>query len=406
VSGRSWLLCSAVALTAVAAVESLRASGRMAGGLDVAVPLEREAFRAAYSLDFDHAVALGRRSVEMAPSESSAHRTLASMLWFDLLFWRGTITIDQYLAGLGKGADSLPKPPEAMVAEYTAELAQSIQIATARLKASDHDADARYDLGAAYALQATYQASVDGSVMAGFRSARRAYDAAETVLESQPQRGGALLIVGTYRYIVSGLSLPARLFAYVVGFGGGKERGIAMVESAARDPESHVDASVALVLIYAREKRHRDALRVLRQLEPEFPRNRLFVLEEGSAAIRAGDAAAADAALSRGIEMLDTDDRPRFPGESALWHYKRGKARVMLNRPMDALDDLQLALADDPAGWIKGRVHVELGRIDDRANRRAAAISHYRTAKELCSAAGDSACVADADRGLRAPGTP
>ena len=45
------------------------------------------------------------------------------------------------------------------------------------------------------------------------------------MLELEPQRKDAGLIVGTYRYIVAALSLPLRLVAYMAGFGGGKEQG-------------------------------------------------------------------------------------------------------------------------------------------------------------------------------------
>ena len=62
-------------------------------------------------------------------------------------------------------------------------------------------------------------------MLAGFRAARRAYDEHERVLDLDPSRKDAGLIVGTYRYLVSTLSLPMRMMAYVAGFGGGRERG-------------------------------------------------------------------------------------------------------------------------------------------------------------------------------------
>ena len=40
-----------------------------------------------------------------------------------------------------------------------------------------------------------------------------------------PQRVDAGLIVGTYRYLVASLVLPARWLAYMAGFGGDKEKG-------------------------------------------------------------------------------------------------------------------------------------------------------------------------------------
>ena len=81
------------------------------------------------------------------------------------------------------------------------------------------------------------------------------------MLQLDPSRKDAGLIVGTYRYIVSTLSTPLRMMAYVAGFGGGRERGIQMLqETAAAGGENRTDAMFALVLVYNRERRYDDAL--------------------------------------------------------------------------------------------------------------------------------------------------
>src|SRR5439155_8773915 len=122
-------------------------------------------------------------------------------------------------------------------------------------------------LGTAVGLQASYVASVEGRLMAGFRAARRSYEAEETVLELDPNRKEAGLVVGTYRYLVSTLSLPMRLMAYAVGFGGGKEHGLRMIEETVEaGRENRTDAEFALVLLYNRERRYDDALRLLDDL--------------------------------------------------------------------------------------------------------------------------------------------
>ena len=86
-------------------------------------------------------------------------------------------------------------------------------------------------------MQASYLASVEGSITSALMSARNAFNAQEEVLSRDPKRSAAGVVVGTYRYVVSGLALPSRMFAYIVGFGGGKEEGIRLLETAARDPD-------------------------------------------------------------------------------------------------------------------------------------------------------------------------
>ena len=66
----------------------------------------------------------------------------------------------------------------------------------------------------------------------------------------------------------SSFSVPLRMMAYIAGFGGGREEGLAMMEAAAsHSSDAQTDARFALVIIYNRERRYTDALRVLGDLE-------------------------------------------------------------------------------------------------------------------------------------------
>jgi tetratricopeptide (TPR) repeat protein len=291
------------------------------------------------------------------------------------------------------------RPPPELDAEFKREVAKAIELSERRTAAAPSDPQAHYDLGAAVGLQASYIASVEGRLLAGFKAAKRSYEEQERVLELDPKRKDAELIVGTYRYIVSTLSLPMRLMAYVAGFGGGKERGLTMIEEAAATPgENRTDAQFALVLLYNREQRYDAAMRTLDDLRRQYPRNRLIVLEAGATAARAGRAAEADTRLTEGIEALARDRRPRMPGEEALWHYKRGLARVMLGRREEALADLRVALSPDAAGWVQGRAHVELAKLAQQQGDKTTRQREADAAIALCDKNGDPICVADAKK--------
>jgi tetratricopeptide (TPR) repeat protein len=277
-----------------------------------------------------------------------------------------------------------------------------VELAEKRVAARPKDPQARYDLGAAVGVQASYVASIEGKLLAGFRSARRAYSEHERVMELDPARKDAWVTVGTYRYIISTLSAPMRVMAYVAGFGSGKERGIKMLEeTAAAGGESATDARFALVLLYNREKRYDEALRSLQELRRLHPRNRLVVLEAGSTSLRAGRAAQADAFLTEGLELLAKSTGPRIPGEETLWRYKRGAARTELGRLDDAAADLKVAIGANAQTWVQGRARVELARIALRRGNRAAAASEVRQAETLCQQGNDQPCVDDARNLLR-----
>jgi tetratricopeptide (TPR) repeat protein len=364
--------------------------------------LRQKAVLLAYSHEHDEAIVLLRRAVAIAPDNPAAHRNLASVLWLKMLFGRGAVTVDHYLGSFSRARVDLQKPPAELDAEFRSHVARAIQLAEAKTASHPRDPQGFYDLGAAVGLHASYIATVEGKLMAGFRAAQRAYDAHEKVMELDASRKDAGLIIGTYRYIVSTLSLPMRMMAYVVGFGGGRERGISMLEETSRaGGDSRTDALFALILVYNREKRYDDALRVLEELRRLYPRNRLVVLEAGSTALRAGRHDQAVRMLSEGLRMLPADASRRIPGEEALWRYKRGAALAALKQVEPALTDLRAATAPDAQPWVHGRARVELARLALARGDRSTATNEASQAQTLCEKGRDPVCVDAAKQLLR-----
>jgi tetratricopeptide (TPR) repeat protein len=391
------IICGAItaALVATPVMGRQASDGAAATGrVDAATAaLVERAYDAAFNLDHDEAIALARQAVSRAPGAAASRRALASVLWMKILFVRGSVTVDHFMSGMSAAQKHLPEPPAALDDELRAELARSLELAEARVEAEPASVDARYDVGAAYALRASYTASIEGSLRAAFQSARHAFNAQEAVLEADPGHPSANVVVGTYRYLVSSLGLATRWLAYVAGFGGGKERGIGMIEQALESGgEATVEAGTALLLIYSREGRHADAYGVASRLADRYPRNRLFVLEAGAAAVRAGLAGHAETVLTRGLGRLDRDPRPKVPGERAVWLHQRGLARLQQNRRDAAEADFRAALSNGATGWLRGRVHMALGKLHDLAGRRADAQAAYRQARGICEALDDTVC--------------
>ncbi len=363
-----------------------------------------QAYRAAYNLDRETALDIARRAVADYPEASKAHRTLAAILWLQALFHRGALTVDHYTGGITTSSLDLPPAPEAITRQFRDTINEAIRLAEQAVQKRPDDPDALYDLGAAYGLQASWTASVEGSVRRAFSPARRAFNLQERVLELHPDRRAAGAIVGTYRYAVARMRLPSRLLAYVAGFGGGREQGVALLEAAATPgSESRFEAQTALVLIYSREERHEDAYRLLTEMSKAFPGNRILVLERGSAALRAGRPTEAERILLDGVNRLADDARPRIPGEEALWHFKLGLARLELGRRTDAARSLQVALDSRPEPWMRGRIELALGKIADLDGRRSAALERYRRARDIGRTSGDQPTAEEARQLLRRP---
>lgn len=356
-----------------------------------------------YNLDLERAAASFRQATAADPQDAAAWRGLASALWAQVAFARGTMTVDSFLGRVTGTRVKTTPPPAALAGAFHDAVEKAAALARARVEREPKNIDAVYEFGASIGLRASYAATIDGSILSAFRSARAAYDAHEKVFDLNPARKDAGLIVGTYRYLVSALSMPMRWAAYVAGFGGGAEQGLRLVEGAAAyNGESQSDARLALVLLYNRERRYDDALAQLAALRDRYPANRLLWLETGSTLLRAQRPAEAERMLNDGLARTERDDRPRMFGENALWFYKRGAARAALNRDDEATADLQRALAADGRDWVHGRTHLELGKLALKAGRRDAARQELQQAVTLC--AGDfDPYNADAARRLLNP---
>ena len=137
------------------------------------------AYRAAYNLDHETALDTARAAMARWPDESRAYRTLAGILWLQAVFHRGAVTVDHYTGGLTSSTLDLPPPLTAIAAEFHTTVARAIALAETRLAQRPDDPDALYEAGAAYGVQASWIASVDGRVRGAFGMARRAFNAQE-----------------------------------------------------------------------------------------------------------------------------------------------------------------------------------------------------------------------------------
>lgn len=350
-----------------------------------------------YNLDQPQAMDTFRQAIAADPQDAGAYRGLATTLWLSITYGRGNMTVDDYLGRVTKPNVQMAPPPPVTAAAFRDAIDRALALARTQIASNARNAEAQYQLGAAVGLRATYAATVEGSMLAAFRAAREAYDAHEKVLAIDPNRRDAGLIVGTYRYVVSALALPLRWMAYVVGFGGGREKGLQLIEGAAAyGGENQADARFALLLLYNREKRYDDALKQLEILRDRYPRNRLVWLEAGSTCLRAGRWADAERFLAGGWARFASDNRPRMFGEDALWHYKTGVARARLGRTADAEQALTKAVSSEGRDWVHGRAHLELGQLARNAGNSAEARQHFQSAVTLCERDSDPAAAAAA----------
>jgi tetratricopeptide (TPR) repeat protein len=395
-----WMgICRALVTAAwIAMAIAGTAAGQGAPGPSTsAADLRARGLRLAYSLDYDEARTVLRQAIAADPGDPASYRQLAAVNWLQLLFRNGDVLVDDYLGEAKPNVRRAP-PPADLAAPFHEAIAQALALAEQRLRERPQDPDAHFQVGATLGYVASYTATVDGRVLGGFRAARRAYEAHERVLELDPRRKDAGLIVGLYRYAVSTLPLHWRLLAHLAGFGGGRDRGLQMVEAAAAYPaDARTDARFALIVMYSREARYDAALAIVEQLQREYPRNRLLWLEAGTTALRAGQNLAARHQLEEGLSKLSRDSRQRAFGEEARWHVSYAAAFAGLHETDRAQRELRAALTMPARDWVHGRAHKELGKLAALTGDRVEAASEYQIAIRLCRA-DDAPCADEAEQ--------
>lgn len=362
---------------------------------DAVSPSYLHALNLGYNLDYPEALAAFREAASRDPDNPALYRLAAATAWTWLLFAQGAVTVEDYL---GEAQGERPKLAFARqpVDLFRTNLDEALRLSTAQLQQQPSDPDAHYQVGAAYSLLASYTATVEGRTTGSLGPARRAYREHERVLALDPRRNDAGFTVGLYRYAVASLPRPLRLMARIVGFGSGRDAGLALVEEAARHPSDvQPNALFVLVLLYNREHRYDAALRTIEDLQRRFPRNRLLWLEEAATALRAENPARSRAAAERGLEMLATDPRPRASGEESRWRHVYGASLLRSGLLAPSEEMLRAALTSATRDWVRGRIHVELGRLADLRGQRQTALNAYRRAESLCRADRDRACVSD-----------
>ena len=134
-----------------------------------------------YNLDRDAALASFREAITSDPTHPAAYRLTAATLWIGALFQQGAVTAEDYLGQARSDLRRRP-PPAELAAAFRDHLDRALQLADERCRAaggsgSPGKVDAHFQLGSAYGYQATYAATIEGSLFGSLRAARRAYAA-------------------------------------------------------------------------------------------------------------------------------------------------------------------------------------------------------------------------------------
>jgi hypothetical protein len=373
--------------------------------------LRRSGLDALYNIDYDKANRDFKEIVQLYPNHPGGYQLLAARLWIKTLYESRRLQVSLYSSEsfYSNGDDKVdPK----IVTEFRNLTREAKRLAEAKLKQEPKNIEALDFLANTEGLKASFEEAVERRHFAALRDGNDAVDHHREVLKLDPKYIDAQITIGLYEYVVGSLPLPVKIIAGATGYRGSKKRGLAMLEQVAREGRwSQDDAKTVLVLLYTREKRFADVLKLTRELSAKYPRNYLLRLETADALVslarvkrKEKDTAGAVQAEKEAFATFDELLRDRNVRDTAarsldLIHFKYGEALLMAGYNERAAKEFLAATRVDRAepGLIT-MAHLYAARSYDVAGKRDEALAQY---KEVLARPNVYDAHDEAKRGLR-----
>lgn len=364
-------------------------------------PQVQAAFASFHNLDLADAVARFERYHQEHPGDPQATAYLLNAEVFQELYRLDLLDTTFYANdGFLSGKHATPEDPQVR-AQIMSLANEVVGEANWRLARNPKDVNALFARGWARSLECTYIAMVERGFSAGFRLATKAKDDEARVLEIDPDYEDAKMVVGVYQYVVGALPWPFKFFIGFAGISGSKTKGMELL----RDDGEHgvitkTEARTVMALFLRREGKYKQAIKIVRVLEADYPRDFLFRLEEAN--LRKDDGEGMAAVDTYREVIADAGKPGYFPSTKLeLAEFGLGEAlRGQRNYQQAALAYEHAAQSAETGTELKIRSLVAGGQCRDLADERGLAVEDYRAAIE----AGPNTSRADtARRYLRSP---
>jgi tetratricopeptide (TPR) repeat protein len=336
-----------------------------------------------YNLEYDRALADFDKAIALDPANPDLHNHAAETVVFQEMFRDGALESE-----LVTGNNSLLRraklnPAPETQKRFLSEIGKALELEQARLRRNPNDIGALYAMGITYGLRSNYYFLVQKAWVDALHDATTARKLHNRVSEIDPSNVDARLVQGLDDYLVGCLPAVYKMFGFLIGFHGDKERGIHTVEQvAARGTLNRIDAQVFLAAIYRRERQSAKALPLVDSLIARFPRNYLLRFERAGIYAGLGDGKKAIACVEE-VAQFKTKGEPgyaRVPWEAI--YYQLGTIQFWYNDLDASLANMRkvTAHADDVDLNTGVLAWMRVGQIYDLKQRHNQAIEAYKKA--------------------------
>ncbi|HET6855403.1 MAG TPA: hypothetical protein VFH46_24100 [Pyrinomonadaceae bacterium] len=373
--------------------------------------LRRSGLDALYNIDYEKAERDFKEIVQLYPNHPGGYQLLAARVWIKTLYESRRLQTSLYSSEsfYANGDDKVdPK----IITEFRNLTREAKRLAEAKLKQEPKNVEALDFLANTEGLKASFEEAVERRHFAALRDGNDAVDHHREVLKLDPKYIDAQITIGLYEYVVGSLPLPVKILAGATGYRGSKKRGLAMLEQVAKEGRwAQDDAKTVLVLLYGREKRFADALKLTRELSAKYPRNYLLKMESADALVslagvkrKEKDLAGAVQAEKEAFAIFEEVLRDRNVRDTAaraldLIHFKYGEVLLIAGyHDRAAKEFLSATKVDRGEPGLITMAHLYAARAYDAAGRREEALAQY---KEVLARPNVYDAHEEAKRGLR-----
>jgi len=360
-------------------------------------PLVREGYEHFYVLDFDGAISRFEAVLKAHPQEPMAYGYLQMTTVFRELYHQDLLDTTYYAHDSFLTSKRNVPVPDATRQRIEWLTDTGIHLADERIKANGSDKDAYFARGYLRGIHAAFITLVDHSYVAAARQGYAARNDSEQALKIDPLYADAKMAIGIQQFAVASLPRWVRIMVGIMGVGGNKERGLALLrDSAAHGVVTTIESRTVLSLFLRHDARYPEALAEQHGLAAQFPHNYLYRLEEANLT---KDDGRGPVAITLYKSVLADGTKPGYfidPRLQMAWFGLADTERGWNDIPDAALHYVEAAEQPNCSDWLRKRAQLNAGEMYDLLHQRAQAVALYR----MAAAGGGDQSQADAARRL------
>ena len=401
--GRWWQMLAASLLAVSLSGASVRAqdvSNQHTDPLNLD-PIVRQGYEHFYNLDYEGALRSFNQVAQQHPQEPMAWNYVLMATIFRELYHQDLLDTTYYARDnflTNKRQVDVPSSTRSDIETLTNRV---VNLAEARLKVNGNDKNALFARGFGRGMHAAFITLVDHSYAGAARQGYQARNDSEAVLKIDPQYADARMAIGIQQFAAASLPRFVRMMIGIMGLGGSKEKGLAMLrEAGAHGVATGVESRTALSLFLRHDGRYPEALQVQRGLADQYPHDYLFQLEVANLLKDEGQGLQAIDAYKHVLQLAQKPGYFIDPRLQMAW-FGLGETQRGYNDIKGAADSYtQAASQPNCSDWLRKRAQLNAGQMDDLLHDRAAALKMYQAA---AAPGGDQTQADAARRYLRTP---